>query len=907
MNLTLARKVQLLLVLALVFVAVVGTAGLASSSVLADIIDDYQTQSLPSLEALTRLSTAVGRTAGGASAVENGGLEAEVHRAALELIQAQVREVDEAVKAFEAIRHEGEVATAWGQLTAPLASWRKDLDALTASARERSARADRFAEAAAMQSQVTEAFEKLRRDAQAVLENVDRVTLATRRAGTALDLQSDRAASTSRWSVGLAFLVAALVLLLGGLWLARGVHRSLATLQAQAHGLERAVAAGRLADRADLASVDAEFRPVLAGLNATVDAYQKPIAVTVDYVTRISRGDLPPPITERYEGDFNQLKDALNRCLAALGALQGDMDGMSRAQLAGDNEAMVEAARFEGAWRRLAEGVNAGVKLHVDAMAECFTVLQAYAAGDFSPTLRRFPGKQAVANRVVDGVRDNLRQVAAEVATLTTAAVEGRLSVRADAARFRGEWSALMGGVNRTLDAVVGPLEAAARCVDEISRGAIPARIDADWRGDFARVKDSLNTCIDAVNRLVADADTLAQTAVAGQLATRADTGRHQGDFRKIVEGVNRTLDAVMAPIDEATGVLERLAERDLRARVAGRYQGDHARIQQAVNATGQALHDALRQVASAVEQVSSAATQIASSSQAVASGASEQASSLQQTTSSVESVAAITRQAADNAQQANGLALAARTAASEGAGAVEQMQGAMVKIKQSAEGTSAIIKDINDIAFQTNLLALNAAVEAARAGEAGRGFAVVAEEVRSLALRAKEAATKTEELIRQSVRQAAEGEGQSRQVGQRLGEIVIGIGKVTDIVSEIAAAAREQSNGIDQVNRAITEMDKVTQQNAASAEESSSAASELSGQAEELAAMIGAFHLDEATGLRRPAEPSHRAGQAAPRRLAPAAGTRRHALAPSNGKANGSANGHAGHDVDGAADFRDF
>jgi methyl-accepting chemotaxis protein len=354
---------------------------------------------------------------------------------------------------------------------------------------------------------------------------------------------------------------------------------------------------------------------------------------------------------------------------------------------------------------------------------------------------------------------------------------------------------------------------------------------------------------------------------VGGRLQTRADAAKHQGDFRKIVEGVNQTLDAVLAPIAESAQVLEKLAQRDLRARVTGSYQGEHARIKDSLNATAQALHDALSQVAAAVEQVSSAATQIASSSQAVASGASEQAASLQQTTSSLESVGSMTKQSADHAGQANTLSQAARGAATEGASAVEQMQGAMTKIRASAEGTSQIIKDINDIAFQTNLLALNAAVEAARAGEAGRGFAVVAEEVRSLALRAKEAAMKTEELIQQSVKQAAEGEVSSRHVAGKLGEIVNCIGKVSDIVSEIAAAAKEQTAGIAQVNGAVGEMDKVTQQNAASAEESSSAASELNGQAEELAAMVASFRLARGSGakgaLRRPAlgPPGHAAG----------------------------------------------
>ncbi|HUL58877.1 MAG TPA: methyl-accepting chemotaxis protein, partial [Anaeromyxobacteraceae bacterium] len=309
--------------------------------------------------------------------------------------------------------------------------------------------------------------------------------------------------------------------------------------------------------------------------------------------------------------------------------------------------------------------------------------------------------------------------------------------------------------------------------------------------------------------------------------------------------GVNRTLEAVIGPVEEADRVLQQLARRDLRARVSGAYQGDHARIKDSTNATAQALHQALSQVAAAAGQVSSAAAQIAASSQGVASGASEQASVLEATTASLESVEGVTRRAAGDAQAADALARTARAAATEGAAAVEQMQGAMGKIRASAERTSQIIKDINEIAFQTNLLALNAAVEAARAGEAGRGFAVVAEEVRSLALRAKEAAQKTEALIRESVRQAGEGEATSRQVSGRLSQIVDGVGKVSAIVSEIAAAAGRQTGGLDQVRQAVGEMDRVTQQNAASAEESSSAASELSAQAEELAAMVAGFQLD--------------------------------------------------------------
>jgi methyl-accepting chemotaxis protein len=345
------------------------------------------------------------------------------------------------------------------------------------------------------------------------------------------------------------------------------------------------------------------------------------------------------------------------------------------------------------------------------------------------------------------------------------------------------------------------------------------------------------------------EADRLVTSAVEGKLSTRADAEKVHFEFAGIINGFNRMLDTIMAPISEASTVLEQLSRRDLTARVKGEYQGDHARIKESVNQTATALHESLSQVASAVDQVSAASGEIASSSQTVADGASQQASSLEETSSALESMSAMSKRTADNASQANALAQTAKTAASSGSESVQQMSEAMSKIKASAEGTSQIIKDINEIAFQTNLLALNAAVEAARAGEAGRGFAVVAEEVRSLALRSKEAAMKTEELIRESVRQAGEGESMSAEVSDKLNEILQGIEKVNGIVNEISASAKEQSSGVDQINRAVADMNKVTQQNAANSEESSSAAAELSSQAEELAAMVSSFQLSRGGG----------------------------------------------------------
>lgn len=612
--------------------------------------------------------------------------------------------------------------------------------------------------------------------------------------------------------------------------------------------LANATVEGRLETRADATDAYPECRPVMEGFNKILDAMVNPINVAARYVEDISKGNIPPKITANYNGDFNTLKNNLNQCIDNLNSLISEMNRMSQEHNLGDIDVNIPTDKFHGAYQVMAKGVNEMVNGHIAVKRKSMACIAEFGRGNFEAPLERFPGKKAFINETVEQVRTNLKALIIDTNTLSKAAVEGKLGTRADANKHQGDFRKIVQGVNDTLDAVIGPLNVAARYVDDISKGNLPPKITDNYNGDFNTIKLNLNQCIEAINTLVSDTDMLVKSAIEGKLTTRADATRHQGEFRKIVKGVNTTLDSVMAPIDEAAQVLERLSQRDLRVRVKGNYQGDHAKIKESINATGEALHDALLRVAMAVDQVSSASGQIASSSQNVADGASQQASALEETASSLESMGAMTKRSADNAQQANGLAQIARSAATEGAVAMEQMSSAMTKIRASAEGTSQIIKDINEIAFQTNLLALNAAVEAARAGEAGRGFAVVAEEVRSLALRSKEAAMKTEELIKESVRQAEEGEITSKGVTTKLGEIVTGVSKVTDIVAEISASAKEQASGIEQVNRAVMDMNKVTQQNAANSEESSSAAAELSSQSEELASMIGGFQLARQT-----------------------------------------------------------
>ncbi len=238
-------------------------------------------------------------------------------------------------------------------------------------------------------------------------------------------------------------------------------------------------------------------------------------------------------------------------------------------------------------------------------------------------------------------------------------------------------------------------------------------------------------------------------------------------------------------------------------------------------------------------EQVTSASEQVSSSSQSLSQGASEQASSLEEISSSLEEMASMTRQNADNAKQANSMSSAASEAARKGAEAMSKMAGAIEKIKGSSDETAKIIKTIDEIAFQTNLLALNAAVEAARAGEAGKGFAVVAEEVRNLAQRSAEAAKNTSYLIEESQNNAEHGVSVSREVDEILSKIVESSVKVAELINEVTAASSEQSQGVDQITKAVQQLDKVTQSNAANAEESASASEELSAQAIELTDMV--------------------------------------------------------------------
>lgn len=246
-------------------------------------------------------------------------------------------------------------------------------------------------------------------------------------------------------------------------------------------------------------------------------------------------------------------------------------------------------------------------------------------------------------------------------------------------------------------------------------------------------------------------------------------------------------------------------------------------------------INRAVMTLTEAADQVATASGQVSSASQSLAEGSAESASAIEETSSSLEEMASMTRQNADNANQADSLMKDANQVVTRADQSMNELTTSMQDISQASEETSKIIKTIDEIAFQTNLLALNAAVEAARAGEAGAGFAVVADEVRNLAMRAADAAKNTANLIEGTVKKIKEGSDLVAKTNEAFDEVTRSTVKVGELVGEIAAASAEQAQGIEQVNKAITEMDKVTQHNAANAEESASASEEMNAQAAQL------------------------------------------------------------------------
>jgi methyl-accepting chemotaxis protein len=673
------------------------------------------------------------------------------------------------------------------------------------------------------------------------------------------------------------------------------------------------------------------YRTMAQGINDMVGGHIAVKKKSMACIAEFGRGNFDAPL-EKFPGKKAFINDTIEQVRANLKGLIQQMNRMSDEHTKGDIDVVIEAERFEGAYRTMAQGINDMVAGHISVKKKAMACLAEFGRGNFEAPLEKFPGKKAFINDTFEQVRANLKSLIADTDRLVNASVEGKLDTRADVSKHHGDFRKIVDGLNNTLDAVIGPLNVAAEYVDRISKGDIPAKITDNYNGDFNEIKNNLNACIDglgglieanavlqkmaandytrqvqgsyvgifaevkkavndvqdrvkhvvqinkrlskgsledltglkqmgkrsdndelvpalietmeSLNALVSDTFVLAKSAVEGDLAKRADASKHNGEFGKIVQGINDALDAIIDPVNEAAEVMTRIADKDMTARVKGDYKGDHAKIKDAINRAAENLDKGLQQVAMASDQVAAASGQIGTGSQALAQGASEQASSLEEISSSLQEMSSMTKQNAGNALEAKGLTDNAKNTTGKGVDSMQRLSEAIRSIKNSSDQTAKIVKTIDEIAFQTNLLALNAAVEAARAGEAGKGFAVVAEEVRNLAMRSAEAAKNTANMIEEASKNADNGVSINQEVLKNLDEISGQVNKVSEMIAEIAAASEQQSMGIGQVNVSVEQMNQLTQSNAANSEESASAAQELGSQAEEMRRMVGSFRL---------------------------------------------------------------
>ncbi len=611
------------------------------------------------------------------------------------------------------------------------------------------------------------------------------------------------------------------------------------------------------------------FRELARGVNEMVAGHVQVKKKAMACIAEFARGNFEAPL-ERFPGKKAFINDDIEGLRANIKLFIQEMTRMANEHNAGDIDVAIPTEHFDGAYREMARGVNEMVAGHIQVKKKAMACVAEFGRGNFDAPLDRFPGKKAFINDNIEALRSNIKRFIQEMMRMSDEHNAGDIDVTIPLEHFEGAYRDMARGVNEMVAGHIQVKKKAMACIAEFGRGNFEAPLER-FPGKKVFINETIETVRTNLRSLIVDMDTLAEAARDGRLATRADAARHGGDFRRIVDGVNQTLDAVIGPLNVSAQYVDRISKGDIPPRITDNYNGDFNTIKLNLNvlidsmnditAAAEAIargnltvqvrersgQDKLMQAMTAmiagitkvVVEIKTVASEVANGSQALSSastqlsqGANSQAASAEEASSSMEEMVSNIRQNADNAQQTEKIAVRSADDAKEGGRSVADAVNAMKEIASK-------ISIIEEIARQTNMLALNAAIEAARAGEHGKGFAVVAAEVRKLAERSQKAAGEINQLSGSTVKVA-------EKAGDMLEKLVPNIQRTSELVKEISAASNEQNTGSEQINSALVQLQSVIQQNASAAEEMASTSEELSSQADGLMSTINFFDIGE-------------------------------------------------------------
>ncbi|WP_319506951.1 methyl-accepting chemotaxis protein [uncultured Methanolobus sp.] len=652
---------------------------------------------------------------------------------------------------------------------------------------------------------------------------------------------------------------------------------------------------GKLDARADVSKFEGNPRDVVNAVNETLDAFIGPLNVAAEYVDRISKGEIPDKITDEYRGDFNEIKNNLNHCIDGLGALVECNDVLQNMAV---NDFTVKVEKeYQGVFGEIAKATNEAIG-HTIVIQNTTKQL---AVGDLQMLdVYRDIGKRSENDEFMPAyiaMMESIQGLVDQFVDLGAAVEKGRLDYRADTSGFNGKYEETIKDVNAAFDSVVSPLNVAAEYIDRISKGDIPEMITDTYYGDFNEIKNNLNGCIEAINSLVFDSEMLAKAGINGQLSVRADVSKHAGDFYKIVNGVNKTLDAIVVPLKVSSDVITSYSQGDLGARVTMEMHGDFNELANTLNSFGTNLHELIVDASTVLSEIAndnltrSISVECVGEYKALTDGIESARSSLndivynvmkasdmvvntansmsaatsQLTSSSTEvasTVEEISRGSQDQSMKTEEVSRtmqhmtqSIQDVASNSQAAASHARESNAKMIGLGDITSDLLSKMNgiNVAVSSSAEVINNLEEKSRRiDEIVNLITSIADQTNLLALNAAIEAARAGEhgrgfaVVADEVRKLAEDSGNAaKQIAGLIQEIQSSTGEA---VSSMEMGTEEVSKGSESLNKAVSEIEqiivsvdgitKMVVDIAATAEEQSAAAEEIASSVEEVASI---------------------------------------------------------------------